>query len=278
MNKAVGLFFFVGLAGLGALTFWVDDEANIFKQPGTEYRARFPTAAGLQKNDWVYLAGLHAGRVLEVALDEAQGDIVVRFLLNRGYTLRRDSEARLVSTSVLTSAQQLHLTVGSPGAEALPPGSFVARVHSSPNLGEILASVGEVVDAIGGNGEEQGTLAKLIHDPKLYEELHEGVASFKAVIQKVESGEGTAGKFFNDPKLYDELLAAAKRIEEGMTGLRDLTSDIREGEGTLAKFIQDPEVYEELRGLLKSMHDAVEDAREQAPVSTFTSVIFSSIL
>ena len=63
MNRAVGLFFFVGLVGLGVLTFYVDDEANLFKQPGSEYYARFPTAAGLQNNDWVYLAGMHTGQV-----------------------------------------------------------------------------------------------------------------------------------------------------------------------------------------------------------------------
>ena len=47
-------------------------------------------------------------------------------------------------------------------------------------------------------------------------------------------------------------------------------------EGTIAKLVNDPALYDEARKLFRSLGEAVEDAREQAPISAFSSVVFGA--
>jgi len=105
-----------------------------------------------------------------------------------------------------------------------------------------------------------GTIAKLLNDQDLYQDL-------KALIQNLTSGESTLGKLLNDDTLYSDVAVIAANV-------REITEDVKAGQGSLGKLLTDEELYNVARDAIKEAGNAVEDFREQAPISSFTSVLF----
>ncbi len=115
----------------------------------------------------------------------------------------------------------------------------------------------------------EGTLGKLVNDDALYKDLRDASKGIAELTEKLNSGKGTAGKLINDPALYDELKSAAGSLAAVMR-------KIDEGQGTLGKLVNDETLYAEATRFLKEAREAVEDAREQAPITAFSSVIFAA--
>ena len=58
---------------------------------------------------------------------------------------------------------------------------------------------------------------------------------------------------------------------------KEIVDKINKGEGNIAKFINDDKLYKEAMQTLKDVQGAINDFREQAPILTFGSFIFSSL-
>ncbi|MHC4916562.1 MAG: MlaD family protein [Planctomycetota bacterium] len=372
MRRAVGIFFFLGLVILGAMALWVDDEMSLFGRGGSYYHVTLSSADGMQEGASVWLAGIQAGRIMKIDLGE--NDVKVHFRLRDGYRLREDSEVSMPATSLLASGRILSLTLGSPGAPYLSlkdqmPGPELKKVKPMASLDTLVAKADELFGSLKDAGPAikeaaesvrniakkieggEGTLGKLINDPKLHDDLvgavaklDDGLASFKRISAKLEKGEGTLGKLLNDPKLYDELSGAVGDLKEGMAsfksvaakidkgegtlgklvndealykdlsdaskGIAELARKVNSGEGTIGKLVSDQALYDELKSaassmasvmrridsgegslgklvnddtlyveatrLLREAREAVEDMREQAPITAFGSVIFGA--
>lgn len=130
---------------------------------------------------------------------------------------------------------------------------------------DVQALVNEIRGAMKGDG----TLGKLINDPSLYDNLNATVNEAKAIIVDARNGKGTLGKLINDESLYNDLQAA-------LADIKAITGDLRGGKGTLGKLLTDDSAYNELKFALSELGKSLEDTREQAPINTFTSVIFSA--
>jgi len=119
--------------------------------------------------------------------------------------------------------------------------------------------------------EGKGTLAKLLsEDDHLYQDLSSAVKSIREMAQSIQDGKGTLGKLLSeDDQIYNDLAAAAKSI-------RELTHSINEGEGTLGKLAKDDTLYEDVKVLVREIRATVDDFRETAPITTFTSVFFGA--
>jgi phospholipid/cholesterol/gamma-HCH transport system substrate-binding protein len=331
MRRAVGIFFFLGLAALAGLSLWVDDEMSFFRKGGSYYYVDLPGAEGLQDGAAVWLAGLQTGRITGIEMRE--DGVRVHFLLKGGHRLRQDSVVSLPATSMLANGRNLALTLGSPGSPFLAtktsmPGTPVVNVRPVTSLDTLLAKADELFGSLKEAGPAireaaesvrsiakkietgEGTLGKLIGDPKLYNDLvgavaklDEGLAGFRSIAGKVERGEGTIGKLVNDDALYKDLSEASR-------GIAELARKVNAGEGTLGRLVSDPALYEELKGaasslaavmqkvdrgegtlgklvndealyaeatrMFREVREAVEDAREQAPITAFASVMFAA--
>jgi phospholipid/cholesterol/gamma-HCH transport system substrate-binding protein len=372
MRRAVGIFFFLGLVLLGLLSLWVDDEMSVFHRAGSYYFVVLKSADGLQEGNAVWLAGTQAGRVTRIEMTDQ--DVRVHFFLRRGLRLRRDSVASLPTASLLGNSRSLALTLGSPASEFLAasptlPGVQVTNVRPVTGLDTLIEKADELFGSIKDSGpaikeaaesvrniarkieKGEGTIGKLVNDPKLYNDLlaavgklDEGLTSFRSISAKLEKGEGTLGKLLNDPKMYEELTGAVAKLNQGMEsfrniagkiekgegtigklvnddklykdladaskGIADLARKINSGEGTVGKLVADPALYDELKGaaaslasvmrkideghgtlgrlvaddtlyreatrLMREAREAVEDAREQAPLSTFGTLLFAA--
>jgi phospholipid/cholesterol/gamma-HCH transport system substrate-binding protein len=58
-------------------------------------------------------------------------------------------------------------------------------------------------------------------------------------------------------------------VYQTISNIKSITQKIDEGKGTLGKLINDNRVHENTDGLIKELRDAIEDTREQAPITSF---------
>lgn len=119
--------------------------------------------------------------------------------------------------------------------------------------------------------EGRGTLGKLLTDDTLHAELQQAAEDIGTLVEKAAKGESTLGRFLaDDGKLYNSALETSE-------GLRRAVREIEQGEGTLGLLVKDPELYRQAVETVRAAKAAVKDFREQAPVSTFGSLIFGAM-
>lgn len=132
------------------------------------------------------------------------------------------------------------------------------------NLQEITAKV----------NKGEGTLGRLVNDPKLHDELLATVAEIKGaasqakdfvanaqgIIDQVKSGQGTLGVL-----LYDK--EAGANIKTVTANLRDISDKLNKGQGTLGKLISDESLYLQAQGAIKKLDRALDGMADQGPIS-----------
>ncbi len=122
----------------------------------------------------------------------------------------------------------------------------------------------------------KGIAGRLISDEELSWEVDRAVQAFTNVAERIEKGEGIAGRLISDEALGQKLAGVIDDFEEASADLSALTAQLRSGEGTIGKLVMDPELYEETLNAVKLLTRSLEDYREAAPVSIFTSTLFSA--
>lgn len=120
----------------------------------------------------------------------------------------------------------------------------------------------------------EGTIGKLVNDPKLHDELLATVAEIKGaaaeakvfvanaqtIVDQVKSGEGTLGVL-----LYDK--PAGENIKAVAANLRDISDKLNKGQGTLGKLLNDESLFNDAKGAVKKLDRALDGMADQAPIS-----------
>lgn len=142
------------------------------------------------------------------------------------------------------------------------------------NGGNITETMKNLKEVSGKLNSGEGTLGKLINDPKLHDELLAAVTDIKgaannakgfmtdaqAIVDQVKSGQGTLGTLiYNDE--------AGQNIKVVTKNLRDISDKLAKGEGTLGKLINDDVLYRDAQGTLKKVDRMVEGLADQGPIS-----------
>ncbi len=129
----------------------------------------------------------------------------------------------------------------------------------------------------------RGVLGALIYDDPLAEELRSVVKNFDAfsadlseLTDGVQAGEGLVGRLMKDPELARSLDETITNFRVASEDLKGVASAVRGTDGSLGKLINDPELYDEALIALRLLTRSLEDYREAAPVSGFTSVLFGA--
>lgn len=155
-------------------------------------------------------------------------------------------------------------------------GSIFQRIDklvtdNGPKLTESISNLQDITSKIK-NGE--GTMGKLVNDPKLHDELLAGVSEIKlaaadarsfmsdtkGIVADVKSGKGTLGVL-----LYDD--ATATSIKVTAKNLRELSDKINGGQGTLGKLLADDTMYRDLQGVMKKADRALDGLGDQGPIT-----------
>jgi phospholipid/cholesterol/gamma-HCH transport system substrate-binding protein len=264
-EQKVGIFFLLSLIALGGLIELVEDWQPF--QARNNYHTYFDSAVGIRQGDPVRMAGVEAGKVQSIGI--AEGRVRVDFYVQDEIVVRRDSVAEIRQANLL-GGQFLGLTFGSPDSPELPPESTVPS-RESTNIDELITSFDQgqkrVLNALGDLVEEsraplldaliqveqvvakvnegEGTLGRIINDPRLYDELQATVVSLRTVLESLEKGDGTFARLINDPALYDD---AARMV----ANLGDVSERLNAGEGTIGRLLTDEELYVQLTGAVTS--------------------------
>jgi len=116
-----------------------------------------------------------------------------------------------------------------------------------------------------------GTVARLLNSSELYHHLDDAAADFRKAAARLNDGRSTISRFLTDDgRAYSDL-------EQSLADVRTILDQVRRGKGTLGRLVNDPTLYDEARTLVLEVQRAVEDFREQTPVSTFGSLLFGAL-
>lgn len=155
-------------------------------------------------------------------------------------------------------------------------GSLFSRVdrlveENGPKLTETISNLRDITDKLK---QGEGTLGRLVNDPKLHDELLSAVGEIKTaaadartfvsdtkgIVADVKAGKGTLGVL-----LYDE--ATAVNIKVTAQNLRELSAKLTSGEGTFGKLLADDSLYKEAQNLMRKADRALEGLNDQGPIT-----------
>ena len=142
-------------------------------------------------------------------------------------------------------------------------------------IGEITTNLQSVTAKID---KGQGTLGKLVNDPKLHDELlatvgeiklaasqaKDFVANAQTIVDQVKSGQGTLGVLLYDKPSGENIKLVAKN-------LRELSEKLNSGQGTLGKLMTDDSLYLDAKNTLKKADRALDGMADSAPISAVSA-------
>lgn len=160
---------------------------------------------------------------------------------------------------------------------------------------DLRATGADLRDLMASTSAGAGTVGRLFRDEALAFEVEEAVRNISTIASRLEAGEGTVGHLLVDKTIAINMeeFTEALNSGEGTIGallhnddlyvnLRDASGDvktvaaaIREADGSLGKLIMDTELYDQALIAVQLLNQSLEDYREAAPVTTFTSVLFA---
>lgn len=129
----------------------------------------------------------------------------------------------------------------------------------------------------------EGTLGRLINDPKMYDELvttigeiKNGATEAKAfianaqkIIDQVKSGQGAIGALVFDQKTGDDIKASIANI-------RSVSDKISRGEGSLGKLLSDDSLFRDAQSIMKKADRALDGLDDTGPI-TAVGVVYRGL-
>lgn len=137
------------------------------------------------------------------------------------------------------------------------------------DLQSTLASLREVSEGLK-NG--QGLLGKLLReDDTAYADLRDSLANIKSVTAKLNDPNSAFGRLLtSESSLVADLEAMANN-------LKNVTAKLEAGEGTIGRLVNDDAVATELEAAIKDVRQIIDNMRDTAPITTFTSLFFGGL-
>ncbi|MEO6708224.1 MAG: MlaD family protein [Planctomycetota bacterium] len=163
-------------------------------------------------------------------------------------------------------------------------------------IGDRLATITRDFESVSKDlAEGRGTLGLLINDEATKQEVAKAIASIRGIADKINNGEGTLGRLVVDPTMANdlqELIASVRRgdntigklftsseIYDKLAKVSDdlsvATDALRNAKGSIGKLVMDDGLYVQIQKALATVTAGLEEYREAAPITAFTSVLFS---
>jgi phospholipid/cholesterol/gamma-HCH transport system substrate-binding protein len=142
------------------------------------------------------------------------------------------------------------------------------------NQVKISATMSNLQELTGKLNRGDGTLGKLINDPRLHDELLAAVSEFRStanqakdiitsaqgMVAQVKAGQGALGVLLYDQKVADDLKLTVSNV-------RDVSDKLTNGKGTLGRLINDDSLYFGVEGTLKKADRAMDSLNDSGPIS-----------
>ncbi len=227
-----------------------------FFSPKVSIYTSFHDVKGLREGSPVWFSGVEIGAV--EAIDFASyGKITVELSINAETLqyLKKDSHAEILTLGLLGD-KYLEVTPGSIEAEPIEEGFPIEGVapveiqeifeSSKDSIGKLTNFVEMLETTIAKIERGEGTVAKLLNDPSVFNNIKNTTGELSRLIKKMESGGGTVGKLVNEDALYKDVSSAVSDVKLFAESLKD-------SKGTLTKLIDDPALYNRFQKASESL-------------------------
>ncbi len=278
----VGIFVILGILLLAFFTIRVGRIA--VREVGYRVYTHLESAAGLDKNSPVRIAGVEVGKVEEIVLEGSKAKVTLHLPMK--VAIPAGSKVYVKSAGLL-GEKYIEIAPG-PGPGVIQANGQVEEGGPAVDVDRVLTqltSIGGDIKSVtqslsrtlgGEEGERriqdlvtgardtvanlqnitqtidkgEGTLGKLVKDETLYRDARETVANLSQVAKSIEKGEGTLGKLVKDEALYDQTKEMMEEAKNTFANLNQMTQKIENGEGTLGKLVKDESLYVETKATM----------------------------
>ncbi len=292
----IGLFMLAGLIVLAGFVLKIEDIPLGGRGAVREVRAELASAAGIDRNAPVRIAGVRVGSVKEIRLAGGRAELVLA--LDPGVELHQGATAQITSLGMLGD-RYVEVVPGDPAAPPLAAGATLSGV-ASPSFDDVLEVAGgigvdlkEVSAALrtGMGGEAGGVKIEEIVD-----NLRQLTADLARLIRDNQANVNATTANFRDvsatlkvelPRLADKVNQLADQLGEvvaenrddaraSLANIRDLTDRLRTtadnlntitgriaaGEGSLGKLVNDSATVDNLNRTLETIDKGVKSLDE----------------
>ena len=149
--------------------------------------------------------------------------------------------------------------------------------ENTERVNATMTNLQQITDKIN-NGE--GTLGKLVNDPKLHDDLlatvdeikataaqaKEFVSNAQSVVDQIKSGQGTIGTLVYDQKAADD-------IRVSLANIRSVSDKLASGQGTLGKLINDDSLYTSAQSTIKKVDRTIDGLNDSGPITAVGIVV-----
>ncbi len=240
---------------------------ELLVSPKINFKVQFRDVKGLRKGAPVWIFGTEVGSVKDIELDPIYGTIVdISVNKNVHGFIKKDSTASILTMGLLGD-KFVELGAGSPFADPIGPGEMIKGTTqiefsdvmetSAATIQKMTEFIQKLQDFLTKIEKGQGTLAKFIEDPTVYDNINKTTQSLLAIANEIKSSQGTLKMLIEDPSLYNRLMTATTSIEA-------FTRKLNESSGSLNKFVEDPTLYNRLlaaSSLLEDFFRKVKDGQ-----------------
>jgi phospholipid/cholesterol/gamma-HCH transport system substrate-binding protein len=260
----VGLILTLALLVLFFTVFFAGKIEHFFS-PKVDINAQIEDVKGLRKGAPVWLSGIEIGSVKDIRLYKHYGALVILSIRKSALGFIKKGAHASVLTMGLLGDKYVELSRGDPEAQPIEPGETIegvaqvelkdvmtTSVHSIERLDDLIKSFDRLVEMIE---KGEGTVAKLLNDPSLYNNLSEASRSLSITLGEIKEARGTMSHLIKDTTLYDRMLSAASAVE-------DFGKRLNEGPGTLQNLMRDPSLYERLERAASSLEEFTKKLNE----------------
>jgi phospholipid/cholesterol/gamma-HCH transport system substrate-binding protein len=278
---AVGSTVLAALLIMGVGIMWLKDYAA--RGQMTIWHVAFPQTGGLAKSDEVLVNGVRMGQVQRL---ELRGDrVLVDLALDSKVRLTTDSRVSVRNVGMM-GEKVIAVDYKMSGAAVSPSDTLIGVYELG--LGEVMAEMGETIEAVSGLAQElrdvgdmitgDGALRATIHNfRETSEELRtlvvENRTSLRATLANFSAAAQTARGLTTDREARlrrsldqfsvaaDNMARLSTRIDSLRASIQTITTKVERGEGTLGKLVNDDKLYADVNHSVQSLRALIEDIK-----------------
>jgi phospholipid/cholesterol/gamma-HCH transport system substrate-binding protein len=274
----VGLFVLVGLIILGYMSFQVGKHTLGLKQ-GYTLDVTFDSAAGLDRDASVQVAGVEVGRVESISLMD--GKALVRLRIAANVKLEKDSIAAIKTHGIL-GEKYVELYPGTRGTALLEPGGQIIQTEKQADIDKLLHQLGLIAEdvrgvtsslnrVLSGQAGEEALSSILTNTRDLTRNFNHLIvsneAALRATLENARQLTGNLNKVVsqNDEKVgqvMDSLKSASNEMEKTFASLNEIAGGVNRGEGSLGQLVKDKTTTERLNKTLASLQEVTDKINE----------------
>jgi phospholipid/cholesterol/gamma-HCH transport system substrate-binding protein len=192
---------------------------------------------------------------------------------------QESADLNTVMTQIGDLGKKLEASLGSLGTafsgDGKAPGIIqkidLLVTENREKVGATMSNLQQITDKVN---KGEGTLGKIINDPKLHDELISAVSDIKAsaaeaknfmanaqaIVDQVKQGKGAVGALVFDQKAGDDMKAS-------IANLRAVSDKLAKGEGTLGKLISDDSMLRDAQAIMKKADRALDGLDDTGPIT-----------